>query len=322
MTLIPDTRSINLYIGIPYREKFLIYDTDGSLFSFGTGTFTGYIGSLRITQANGMIEYNKQEGEIVIDISEPSMLTLSAGATTYSITFTDFQGQETVVAGGTATVYARSSVVGGGSDPWTAPIKIGTVSNYTEIEADGTIRSAGEATIYNDMLGPLIGRALNNPGGRITQNYVEGSVDFDDNTTLSDYAIMVLQLNHGWVLGTDIAPHVHWWQTGSAVPNWLVQYRWQRNGEAKTTAWTYTTPDNHVYTYVSGTLCQITGFVDITPPADYGLSDIIQLRLLRDTANASGLFAGTDPVTGTVASVNFDCHVQLDMGGSRNYYAK
>lgn len=322
MTLIPDTRSINLFIGIPYREKFLIYDTDGSLFSFGTGTFSGYIGSLRITQNNGMIEYNKQEGEIVIDISEPVMLTRSAGATTYSIIFTDFQGQETVVAGGTATILARSAVVGGG-EPWTAPIKIGTALNYTEFEEDGTIHAVGAATMFKDLLQALIGQGLNNPGGRIVLNYAEATVQFANNTTLSDYVVMPIQVNHDWLLGSDLGPHVHWEQTSSDVPNWLIQHRWQKQGQAKTTAWTSAAWDSNAFTYTSGTFNQITGFPDITPPTGYGeVSDIVQVRLIRDVSNASGLFSGTDPIATAVQASSFDLHYEIDSYGSRLHYAK
>jgi hypothetical protein len=54
----------------------------------------------------------------------------------------------------------------------------------------------------------------------------------------------------------------------------------------------------------------------------YGLSDILQVRVIRDTDNASGLFAGNDPYTATVGAINFDVHYQVDTNGSRQEYAK
>jgi hypothetical protein len=135
---------------------------------------------------------------------------------------------------------------------------------------------------------------------------------------------MSVQLNHDMLPGTDIEPHLHWWQTSGDVPNWLLQYRWQRQGEAKTTAWTSLARNSSsAFVYTSGTLNQITGFPAISPPVGYGeVSDIVQCRLLRDTANSSTLFAGSDPIAGAIFAVNFDIHIQVDAWGSREQYAK
>lgn len=194
--------------------------------------------------------------------------------------------------------------------------------NFTGFEDDGTMVFNGTATVYDDILNQLIGQRLESPSSRITQNTAEGSVVFATNTELTDYVVMNIQISHSWKMGTDLYPHLHWWQAQNNVPNWLLQYRWQRNGQAKTTAWTSVKMNTNAFTYSSGTLCQISGFPAITPPSNYSISDILQCRVLRDNANTSGLFAGADPYTGSVSAVNFDSHYIRDMGGSRQEYSK
>jgi hypothetical protein len=52
------------------------------------------------------------------------------------------------------------------------------------------------------------------------------------------------------------------------------------------------------------------------------MSDILQLRLLRDNSNASGLFAGADPESADIEAASFDAHVEIDSFGSRQEYVK
>lgn len=201
-------------------------------------------------------------------------------------------------------------------------MKMGDEENFVEIDQTGNMRFAGSSTIWRDELGPLIGQKLETPGSHIVQNAAEGSLTFKPTSDLSDYVVMPLQINHDWLLGSVVKPHLHWWQAAASLPNWLLQHRWQVQGGLKTTAWTSAAPVAHVFAYVSGTLNQISRFGDITPPAGYGLSDILQLRLLRDASNASGLFAGADPLGSNVDGVSFDCHLERDSFGSRQEYVK
>lgn len=198
----------------------------------------------------------------------------------------------------------------------------GGATDHSEFESDGTLKFNGAATVWKDELGQLLGKRLENPSSRIVENIAEGSLTFKDNATTADYVVASPQINHDWKFGTNLHVHFHWWQVSANFPNWLLQYRWQRNGQAKTTTWTSVIPAEHTFTYVSGTLCQITEFVEITPPANYGISDILQIRLIRDTGNASGLFAGADPESSDVDAVSFDFHKEIDTVGSRLEYQK
>lgn len=75
--------------------------------------------------------------------------------------------------------------------------------------------------------------------------------------------------------------------------------------------------------YVSrGALNQITDFNDITPPAGDGISNQLQVRIIRDTGNASGLFAGADGLAGDAYVTDFDTHKESDSLGSNSEYSK
>lgn len=201
-------------------------------------------------------------------------------------------------------------------------LKYGGATNYSEFEADGTLVSRGDATCFRDELNDLNRTGLNNPSSHIIQDLTEGALVFKTTCDLNDWAIMNVQINHDWKLGSNVKPHIHWWQAQNATPNWLIEYRWQRNGQAKTTAWTRAICNSNVYTYTSGTLNQISGFPVITPPTNYSLSDILQIRFIRDVANGSGLFAGADPYTVNVSATSADVHIEVDMFGSRQEYSK
>lgn len=194
-------------------------------------------------------------------------------------------------------------------------------SNYSQFEADGTLVAKGNATTYRDELGDI--SRLRTLGTGVSINDTEQTMDFTATANLSDYAWINFQINHDWESGSVIYPHIHWNQASNAIPNWLIRYRWQKNGSSKTTAWTdYKINGNSAFTYVSGTLNQISYDSGITPPAGYSLSDILQIRLFRDTGNASGVFTGTDPYTGTVSVMSLDCHIKTDTLGSRTEYTK
>ena len=193
--------------------------------------------------------------------------------------------------------------------------------NYAEISATG-LRLYGTATSTLDELGFLITQRIESPASRIVADHAEGELEYKDTCTLDDYVSMPIQINHNWDGTTPIGLHLHWPQASANLPNWLIQYRWRRNGQAKATSWTSKKYDSHVYTYTSGTLEQITSFGTITPPADVGLSSFLQVRLLRDVANTSTLFAGADPLTGSAKALGYDAHKVVDGFGSNTEYEK
>lgn len=199
-------------------------------------------------------------------------------------------------------------------------LKVGGETNYTEIESGGTIKFIGNSTVFTDVVRDVTN--LKVQGSGLSINVTENSLDYLTSSNLLDYAYTNYQIPHEWKIGSTIYPHIHWQQAEDNLPNWLIQYRWQTNGAAKTTSWTNYSLDTNVYTYTSGILNQISHNSGLVPPAGASLSDIIQIRLFRDTDNGSGEFSGLDPYTATASVTNVDIHFELDTLGSRTEYTK
>lgn len=197
--------------------------------------------------------------------------------------------------------------------------------NYLDILFDGTPMLHGNATCYIDELQSLVGSAsLESPAADFVRNPSECAIEAKKTARYpTDYVSMPLQLNHNWEPGTSIMPHLHWEQTTAATPHWLIGYRWQRQGQAKTTAWTNAKWTANAFTWSAGTLNQITEFGSIAPPVGYGdVSDIVEFRIYRDYTNVSGLFTGGDPVNASQLIINFDVHKRINSLGSREEYSK
>ena len=199
--------------------------------------------------------------------------------------------------------------------------KIGGADDYTQIDADGTIVFVGAATVFDDVKFDAL--TLQQQGTGVSVNPTESTVDYLTSANHLDYMIASPQLPHAMKAGSVIQPHIHFTQAQNTMPNFALQYRWQINGGAKTTAWSAVKCNTPAFTYVSGSLNQIAKTVSgITPPNGYNISDIVQFRVIRDTANGLSLSYGADPYTATVGVLSFDCHVEIDTLGSHSEYTK
>jgi hypothetical protein len=201
-------------------------------------------------------------------------------------------------------------------------VRLGNLAggNYSEFEADGTLKCVGDATTFDDLLGDIT--RLQVVGVGIVADNTENALKFQTSANLSDYALVNYQQRHRWKSGSNAYPHIHFEQSENNVPNFLIRFRWQRNRQSKTTAWTDYKCNTPVWTYVSGTFNQIVYGAAITPPAGYNISDIIQFRIFRDNANTSTVFSGVDPYTTDVLVTAIDIHIEEDTLGSRTEYAK
>jgi len=199
-------------------------------------------------------------------------------------------------------------------------LKIGTATNYTEFETDGTIIFHGNATVFDDLRADAITIQQTGPG--VSINASESTVEYITTSDLSDYIFTNPQMSHQWKLGSVIYPHLHFFQTSAAIPNFLIRYRWQIDGGAKITAWSEYKCNTTAFSYTSGTINQICHGVGIIPPVGAGLSDIIQIRLFRDNANTSGVFTGSDPLAATVGVLALDIHYEKDTLGSHSEFTK
>jgi hypothetical protein len=229
--------------------------------------------------------------------------------------------QEPFVSGGTITNYYpiwQESATG--TNILRATTRIGGATDYAEFEIDGTLVFYNAATYWHDLEGG--GAQLKTQGTGVSFNGTDNTLDFTTSANLSDYGFNNYQINHEWKAGSTIYPHIHWKQKQNNTPNWLIKYRWQRNGQAETTAWSNYKCNTNAFTYVSGTLMQISYGAGITPPANYGISDILEIQIFRDNTNASGVFSGTNNYTVTAGASSVDIHLECDTLGSRTQFTK
>ena len=200
---------------------------------------------------------------------------------------------------------------------------IGDGVNQTTFESDGTMVAEGSATTWIDVLGNASN--VKSQGAGVSVNAAEQTIEFLTTANpATDYAWFTIQIPHQWKVGTKLYPHIHWQQTANTNPNMGIAYRWQKNGST-TDAGTFMldTQMTNVFTYTSGTLNQIShGLNDITPPVGAGLSDILQIRVLRDRNNILGAFSGSDTYNATVSVTSVDIHMECDTLGSRTQFTK
>ena len=200
----------------------------------------------------------------------------------------------------------------------------GAPTNYTMFSATGHQTMAGSARPWRDELADAVSLKSQGPG--VSANVTENTMDFVHTAALSDYIYLNVQLNHDKDLTSTIYPHIHFFAAEEAVvPNFMLQYRWQVSAATKTAGWTdyicntlkYAAPaaaatNNNIAENTTG----------IAVPGGAALSDIVQFRVIRDHGNVSGLFAGDDPYTATVAVLAFDVHFMLNSIGSSEEYTK
>jgi hypothetical protein len=237
-------------------------------------------------------------------------------------------GKTAIVTSGSHVFY-KLCVISGSAYVW-KNIKISIVGeyflsdgsdDYTKFDTSGHQSMAGNSRPWRDELGELLGKKR--LGTRITEDLAEGAVLFADNCQIADdYVITNVQLNHDKDLSAPLHPHLHWFQASANVPNWMIQYRWQKSCGVKVTSWTSAKYTSHACAYSSGTIHQITGFGEIAVPVGTDLSDIVQFRILRDTDNDSTLFTGADPLSGNASALMFDIHFQTNSLGSTEEYEK
>lgn len=195
------------------------------------------------------------------------------------------------------------------------------------IDASGATPIEYSNTVWEDMLGPLAAQRLDVSSGRIDYNYFNGAIDFATNARYPEEPAGIrMQIPHRYKVGTNGKPHLHWKQQGSSIPNWLIAWKLSENGESDLietdyTNYTFGVLASHTFTYTSGVLNQISIF----PTMDLStanISDLLHVILFRDSANTSGLFAGSDPSAVGELATDLDIHIEFSTPGSAEEYTK
>lgn len=189
-------------------------------------------------------------------------------------------------------------------------------------------RSSNNYT-WNDIVMGASATVLDSAAGKLDYNYDTKCIEIASTTTISDTNSKVhyaFQITHNFKLNGSCDAHIHWIQSSANVPNWWLRWRFYQNGKVAG-SWTQAALSTNVFTYTSGTIMQIS-----KPPSNIDLStavggqlnvsDFIDVEITRDSNNASGLFAGADPLSGVASLRSFDMHLQVDSDGSDEEYNK
>ena len=176
---------------------------------------------------------------------------------------------------------------------------------------------------WDDMRRPANAANIDSAATRYSYDYDEGVITFGSTARIANERIIfTFQMPHAWHEHSDVEPHLHWWQSTSAVPHWWMKWRkWNNSGDRPLT-WTeaaYETAE--VFPYSSGEICQITTFPAIDM-SDINISGFVQIMFGRDSGDVSGLFGGAE--VGPIATdyIEFDVHHLIDARGSVDLFRK
>jgi len=191
------------------------------------------------------------------------------------------------------------------------------------------VAAAGQVEIENiygiywdDLRFPASVQTFPAGAANITEDSVSVGLTFEtDAVMVTDWTFFPAQMSHGYRLGTNLFPHIHWEQAEDNIPNWLIQYRCYDIGEATQGSWVDSPQVSSFITYTSGSIHQLTSFADFNPNFS-GVSGMCDFKLYRDTDNTSTEFAGADPYTLDVLMKEFDIHFQSDVPGSISVSSK
>ena len=104
--------------------------------------------------------------------------------------------------------------------------------NYIEFEEDGTDVRKGDATMWDDLVGSLVGRRLESVVGALQYNYDNNSITMNsggDIDASEDRIIFSFQYPHAAIADGEMRLHIHWEQVDSTAREFTVQYRIQKN---------------------------------------------------------------------------------------------
>lgn len=209
-----------------------------------------------------------------------------------------------------------------------ANTKIGDAgtTNYTKIEADGTIEFNGTATVWDDMR--IVPGSFDRPGVS-DPSYVaydingSGTITYLTEWAKNDLASFTVQLPHSYHQGEDILVHLHWTagpngagENGATV-GWKIVYSWTNLDG------TFPNPSTaDLSDACDGTdhKHQMTSNVTVTGSGKT-ISSMLICNIVRTDTGADDTWAGSG--AGNIPMLlEVDFHFPLDTVGSRTSAAK
>jgi len=189
---------------------------------------------------------------------------------------------------------------------------------FCAIFAAGQVEIESVFSLYwEDLRFPATTQTRPGSAANITSDTGDVGLVFETDAIVGiDWVVFNIQMPHGYRFGSEIEPHIHWIQSESNIPNWMLEYRCYDNGEVVPGgAFTQAIWSSNEETYTSGSILQYTEFPGFDPVLSK-LSGMCDMKLYRDTDNTSTLFPGVDPFTTDVLLKEFDIHYQSDSLGS------
>lgn len=182
-------------------------------------------------------------------------------------------------------------------------------SGSDEIHVLDTFLLKERATCFDDWTFPF---SATKQGATLKPDFDETNVGllFPQNDA-TEKIFMIGQAPHDRKAGSDLFPHIHWSQKASSAVTWKLDYKWYNLGDVEPANFTTITSTTNIFTYVSGTLAQITLFPTITG-SNMGISSIMKCKLYRQD----------NTTTGDVLADQFDFHYERDGFGSKQEFAK
>lgn len=192
-------------------------------------------------------------------------------------------------------------------------LQIGNDTGYTNIEADGTIKFNGDATVWEDLRFPAT--SINPVGTAGPMTFDQTNIGFLASKNSTTSIAIIGQIPHSYKEGSDIYPHIHWMPLDTNTGNvyWRIEYKWVNIGDVEPSGWTTL----NVLDDASGTAYthQLSNF-DVISGSGKKISSIITIKISRIGNDA------TDTYDYNTLLKEFDIHYESDTIGSREEYFK
>lgn len=202
--------------------------------------------------------------------------------------------------------------------------KFGDATNYSEFEADGTLKFNGDATTWEDLqvsISNIRVPASSAPTERLYNHGIGGGVTFPVlGFAVNDYLYFDVQTSHSMKLNTVIDNHIHFTLPNTTNIGDLFQFQLDVIAAGIDGQWAAPsgTPFTSEHTIVANddTYHRLLGIGDI-PASNTTVSSVYKCKLTRIAASVPANEYGSE-----VYLQFTDCHYEKDTTGSRTELAK
>jgi hypothetical protein len=189
--------------------------------------------------------------------------------------------------------------------------RFGEPENFTEFEDDGSMRMAGEATVYKDLNVSTAGLTPSGAAAPDLINFVNGNLQiyaFDGGVT-TERLYGSIEINHDYKEGSNVEVHIHWAPTTAAAGNvkWQLYISWANNGED------FKAPALHTVTApAAGAWLSTYSSIAVLSGVGKTINSQFVFQIFRDPTD------GADTYGADAALITVGIHYQCDTVGSRS----